>query len=58
MYLNDIEQGGETEFPMHGLRIKPKTGRLIIWPAAYTHPHRGNPPYQRKSYITGWFYAV
>lgn len=58
MYLNDIEHGGETEFPMHGLRVKPKAGRLIIWPAAYTHPHRGNPPYQRKSYITGWFYAV
>ena len=31
IYLNDGFKGGETEFPKLGLKIKPKTGKLIIW---------------------------
>lgn len=58
MYLNDVEEGGETEFPAYGLRVKPKAGRLVIWPAAFTHYHRGNPPFSRKCYVTGWFYGI
>lgn len=57
MYLNDVNFGGETEFPQQGIRVAPKVGRMVVWPAAYTHPHRGNPPYERKSYVTGWFYG-
>jgi len=55
LYLNDIEEGGETEFLYLSKRIKPKTGRLIIWPAGWTHTHRGNPPLKGEKYIiTGW----
>jgi len=55
LYLNDIEEGGETEFIYQHMRIKPKQGTLVIWPAAFTHTHRGNPPLSGTKYIvTGW----
>lgn len=54
-YLNDVEHGGETEFLYQSLRIKPEAGTLVIWPASYTHTHRGNPPLKETKYIaTGW----
>ena len=50
------EKGGETEFLHQSIRIKPKVGTLIIWPAGFTHKHRGNPPLEgHKTYVTGWF---
>lgn len=55
LYLNDIDEGGETEFIHLSERIKPKTGRLVIFPAGWTHAHRGNPPLSNTKYIaTGW----
>lgn len=54
-YLNEIEQGGETEFLYLKKRIHAVRNRLIIWPAGYTHTHRGNPPLTEDKYIiTGW----
>ena len=57
LYLNDIPDGeGETEFLWQGVRIKPKVGTICIFPAAFTHAHRGNPVYSCDKYIaTGWF---
>jgi hypothetical protein len=55
LYLNDVEEGGETEFIFQRMRVKPKTGTLVIWPAGFTHTHRGNPPISNTKYIvTGW----
>jgi len=55
MYLNDVEEGGETEFLYQKKRIKPKKGKVLIWPAQFTHMHRGNPPLSGEKYIiTGW----
>lgn len=55
LYLNDIEDGGETEFLYLSKRFQPKTGRMLIWPAGFTHTHRGNPPLKGDKYIlTGW----
>lgn len=55
LYLNDVEEGGETEFLYQSLRIKPKQGTLLIWPAGFTHTHRGNPPLSNPKYVvTGW----
>lgn len=55
LYLNDVDEGGETEFLYQHMRVKPKKGRVVIWPAAFTHPHRGNPPLSGAKYIaTGW----
>jgi hypothetical protein len=57
IYLNDIPDGeGETEFLWQGIRVKPKAGTCVIWPAQFTHPHRGNPVYSCDKYIaTGWY---
>lgn len=55
LYLNDVEEGGETEFLYQSMRIKPKQGTLLIWPASFTHTHRGNPPLSNVKYVvTGW----
>ena len=55
IYLNDVEEGGETEFLHFSKRVKPKTGRIVIWPAAFPYIHRGNPPLSGKKYIlTSW----
>ena len=54
-YLEAPERGGETEFLHQSLRIDPIVGRTLIWPATYTHMHRGTPPLEgEKMYITGW----
>ena len=55
-YLRVPEEGGETEFLYQSKRIEPVVGRTLIWPAYFTHVHRGNPPLKgEKYYITGWF---
>jgi hypothetical protein len=54
-YLNDVEDGGETEFYYQELKIKPKKGLTLIWPADWTHTHRGVPSNTQEKYIiTGW----
>jgi hypothetical protein len=55
LYLNDVEEGGETEFIYQHMRVKPKQGTFVIFPASFTHAHRGNPPISNDKYIvTGW----
>jgi hypothetical protein len=55
LYLNDVDEGGETEFLYYPKRVKAKQGRFILWPAGFTHTHRGNPPISETKYIvTGW----
>lgn len=55
LYLNDVAEGGETEFLYLSKRIAPKKGRLIIFPPNYPWAHRGNPPLSGDKYIlTGW----
>ena len=57
IYLNDAVSG--TEFPYQDRTVTPKTGRTVIWPAGWTHPHKGVTPNQGLKYIaTGWFYYL
>lgn len=54
-YLNDVEEGGETEFFYQNRAIKPKAGRMVIAPAYFTHTHRGCVPRSGDKYIlTSW----
>ena len=56
-YLNDVEQGGETEF-CNGLKIKPEAGKMVIFPASWYIVHRGNKPISNDKLIcNGWLYA-
>ena len=53
-YLNDIKDGGYTEF-IDGTRIKPEVGKLVIFPASWEFLHRGVPPKSEDKYLcTGW----
>ena len=57
LYLNTVEEGGETEFLHQSRKIEPIERRTLIWPVGFTHVHRGNPPLKgEKIYITGWFH--
>jgi len=54
-YLNDVTDQGETEFYHQNIKVKPEKGLTLIWPADWTHFHRGvTSPSQEKYIITGW----
>ena len=54
-YLNDVEDGGTTNFTHYDLKIKPEIGKTLIWPAEWTHAHSGEILNSGKKYIiTGW----
>tara|TARA_A100001201_G_scaffold49714_2_gene49562 strand:- start:2054 stop:2629 length:576 start_codon:yes stop_codon:yes gene_type:complete len=55
-YLNDVTDGGETEWFHQKLKIKPEKGKTVFWPTDWTWTHRGIPsPTQEKYIVTGWF---
>lgn len=60
LYLNTLaaDEAGETEFLYQQRRLRPEENTMILWPAAFTHAHRGNTVFgQHSKYIvTGWFY--
>ncbi len=57
-YLNDIEEGGETIFPMSDISIKPKAGTIVIFPCGWPWVHYGDTPISNDKYIvTGWLEA-
>jgi hypothetical protein len=58
-YLNDVTDQGETEFLYQNVKVQPKKGRTLIWPADWTHTHRGiKSPTQHKYITTGWLSYV
>ena len=55
-YLNDVNEGGETII-WDNHKIKPTTGKLLLFPATWTYPHSGLMPISNDKYIiTGWVY--
>lgn len=60
LYLNTLapEDGGETEYLYQKVRLKPEQGTVVIWPAGFTHAHRGNTVLGKtnKYIVTGWFH--
>jgi len=63
IFLNEPQQGGETEFPLLGFQMLPRTGMLMIWnnmrPDGSPNPqtlHSGNEVLAGTKYIvTKWF---
>jgi prolyl 4-hydroxylase len=54
-YLNDVDDGGSTYFEHYKLTIEPRQGLTLIWPAEWTHAHKGNLIKVGSKYIiTGW----
>lgn len=54
-YLNTIDAGGYTEFFYQNIKVKPEKGLTLIWPAQWTHTHRGSYTKQIKYVCTGWY---
>jgi hypothetical protein len=51
LYLNTVEEGGETEFLYQKMRVPAVQGTLAMFPATWTHLHRGNPPLKGNKYV-------
>ena len=51
LYLNDVEEGGETHLPKLNIKVKPKEGRLLMFPPFWTHPHAGLKPIKGTKYV-------
>lgn len=50
-YLNDVAEGGATEFPWYEVAVQPREGRLMLAPVGWTFLHRGAPPVSGPKYI-------
>jgi len=57
VYLNDVEKGGETEFSYLNLKIKPKMGRILIFPPFWMFPHAGLKPISNPKYLLSTYCA-
>lgn len=53
-YLNDVEEGGETVFtdPIN-VGVKPRAGRVLLFPPMWMYPHAGLAPKSNPKYIIG-----
>jgi prolyl 4-hydroxylase len=55
LYCNTVTDKGGTEFPYQNITLSAVKGKLVIWPAEFTHPHRGIISNTQEKYIvTGW----
>jgi len=52
LYLNDDYEGGEIEFVNFNLKIKPRAGMLVLFPANFAYQHIAHPV------TTGTKYAI
>lgn len=50
-YLNDVEEGGETTFPRLGIKVRPRAGRLLVFPPYWMYQHTGNAPVSGEKFI-------
>ena len=56
LYLNDVEEGGETHFVNFDISIKPKAGTLVLFPGNYPYLHGAKTPISNDKFvIVTWF---
>tara|TARA_R100000008_G_C3537239_1_gene142733 strand:- start:43 stop:627 length:585 start_codon:yes stop_codon:yes gene_type:complete len=56
IYLNTVNDRGGTYFGAYDKTISAQEGRLVIWPAHWTHQHKGIVSKSETKYIaTGWY---
>jgi len=53
LYLNDVDEGGTTEFSKLGHAVTPKCGRILLFPPTWMYRHAGRPVIKGKKYILG-----
>jgi len=55
IYLNSVQEGGETSFLQQNLQLKPAEGDAVFFPPFWTHPHCGEVPKSEDKYIISTF---
>ena len=51
IYLNDVDEGGETLFVTMGKKVVPRRGNMLVFPPLWTFPHQGKPTISNDKYI-------
>jgi hypothetical protein len=54
-YLNDVAEGGETEFPDIGIKVQARAGRLLMFPPYWMFQHAGLKPRSNDKYIVSTY---
>jgi hypothetical protein len=55
LYLNDVKEGGETEFGNLNIKVKPEKGKVLMFPCNFLYPHHANVPISDPKYIATAF---
>jgi len=55
-YLNDVDQGGETVFTRLDIKVRPRQGRLIMFPPYWMYEHAALPPVSGRKYIISTYF--
>jgi hypothetical protein len=56
LYLNDVEEGGETHFVNFDISVKPKAGTLVLFPGNYPYLHGAKTPISGDKFVVvTWF---
>ena len=55
LYLNTVEDGGETFFEYQDIAVKPERGKVVIFPTDWTYIHGGKIPYSSDKWISSSF---
>lgn len=56
LYLNDVEEGGETYFDQFDFSVTPKAGRLVLFPSTFPYSHEARLPKSGNKYVlVTWF---
>lgn len=56
LYLNDVEEGGETYFDQFDIAVTPKAGRLVLFPATFPYTHEARNSLSGNKYVlVTWF---
>jgi hypothetical protein len=55
VYLNNVEEGGQTEFIYQNVSVYPKAGRLVIFPSNYAYSHAAHPPTSGVKYSAAFW---
>lgn len=51
VYLNDVDEGGETYFLGINKFVRPRRGTMIVFPPLWMFPHQGKPTLSNDKYI-------
>ena len=58
LYLNDVAEGGETEFFHQGIKVAPRAGQLLLFPAGWNYMHCGQVAVSHDKYIVQTFVRI